>query len=111
FRGRHRAPVGEVHLSPVAAARDHYGAGVLLRTHDVVGIGAVGGYVIDLRNELGVPETPGAAVVQGDAGPLVGADQHAVAVRGVNPQLVVVLTARRALEGLKGGAAIRRAVH
>ena len=72
FRRGHRAPVSEVHLSPVAAARDHYGAGVLLRTHDVVGICAVGGYVVDLRNDLGVPEAPGAAVVQGDAGALVG---------------------------------------
>ena len=111
FRRRHRAPVSEVHLSPVAAARDHYGAGVLLRTHDVVGICAVGGYVVDLRNDLGVPEAPGAAVVQRDARALVGADQHAVAVRGVNPELVVVLTAGRALEGLKGEAAIGRAVH
>src|SRR5215469_5692481 len=72
FRRRQRAPVSEVHLSPVAAARNHYGAGVLLRTHDVVGICAVGGYVVELRNDLGVPEAPGAAVVQGDAGALVG---------------------------------------
>src|SRR5580658_5730247 len=111
FRRRQRAPVTEVHLSPVAAARDHYGAGVLLRTHDVVRICAVGGYVVDLRNGLGVPEAPGAAVVQRDAGALVGANQHAMAVGGVNPKLVVVLTAGRALESLKGEAAIGRAVH
>ena len=34
-----------------------------------------------------------------------------MAVRGINPELVVVLPAGRALEGLKGGAAIGRAVH
>src|ERR1700677_2983353 len=73
FRRRHRAPVSEVHLSPVAAARDHYGAGVLLRTHDVVRICAVGGHVVELRNDLGVPEAPGAAVVKRDARALVGA--------------------------------------
>src|SRR4029077_18528641 len=82
-----------------------------LRAHDVVGICVVGGYVVDLRNDLGVPEAPGAAFVEGDTGALVGADQHAVAVRGVNPELVVVLTTGRALEGLKGGAAIGGAVH
>ena len=57
--------------------------------------------MVDLRDDLGVPEAPGAAVVEGDAGALVGADQHAVAVGGIDPELVVVLAAGRALERLE----------
>ena len=111
FRGGQRAPVGEVDLAPVAAAADHDRAGVLLCSHDPVGILVVGGDVVDLRDGLGVPEAPGLAVVESDAGALVGADEHAFAVGGIDPELVVVLAAGRALEGLEGDAAVGGAVH
>ena len=42
---------------------------------------------------------------------LVGADHHALAVGGIDPELVVVLTAGRALEGLEGDAAVGGTVH
>src|SRR5580658_7624771 len=78
LRRGHRVPVSEVDLAPVAAAADHHCAGVLLRSHDAVGILVVGGDVVDLRDGLGVPEAPGLAVIKGDAGALVGADEHAM---------------------------------
>ena len=59
----------------------------------------------------GVPEAPGLAVIERDAGALVGADQHALAIGGIDPELVVVLAAGRALEWLEGDAAIGGAVH
>src|SRR6185437_12848672 len=111
FRGRQRAPVGEVHLAPVAAAADHDRAGILLRSHDSVGILVVGGNVVDLCDGLGVPEAPCLAIIHGNAGALVGADHHAFAVGRIDPEFVVVLAAGRALEGFEGDAAISGAVH
>jgi len=61
----------EVDLAPVATARDHDRACVLLRAHDPVGILAVGGDVVNLRDDLGIPKAPCAAVIEGHAGALV----------------------------------------
>ena len=111
FGGRDRAPVSEVDLAPVATAADHDRAGVLLRGHDAIRILIVGGDVVDLRDGLGVPKAPGFSVVEGDAGALIGADEHVLSVGGIDPELVVVLAAGRAFEGLKGIAPIGGAVH
>ncbi len=110
LRGGHGAPVGEVHLAPVAAAADHDRSGILLRTDDPIGILAGGGHMVDLRDGLGVPETPGTAVIERDADTLVGADHHALAVGGIDPEIVVILAAGGALEGMEGDAAVDGAV-
>jgi hypothetical protein len=54
--------------------------------------------VIDLGGGLVVPTAPTAAAVDADDGALVAAQHHAVAVGGVDPELVVVVAAGRALD-------------
>src|SRR6185437_1863610 len=108
-RGK-RAPVGGVDLPEVAEGALHDRARVLLGRHHPVGIGVVGRNVIHLPDGLVVPRAPRLAVVERDAGALIGADQHAVAVGRVNPHVVVVFAAGCALEGRKRDAAIGRAV-
>src|SRR6185437_12626381 len=107
---RKRAPVGGVDLAEVAEGALHDGAGVLLGGHHPIRVGIVGGDMVDLPEGLVVPGAPGLAVVEGDAGPLIGADQHAVAIGRVNPHVVVVFAAGRALERSERLAAVGRAV-
>ena len=111
FRSGQRAPVSKVDLAPITAAPDHHAAGVLLRSHDPVGILAVSGYVVYLRHVLGVPHAPGVAAIEGDRCALVGAEHHTLAVGGVDPLLVVVFAAGRTLVGLEGDAAVGGFVH
>ena len=95
FLDPHRMPFAEGDLPVIAAARDARRAALLLAAADAVGKGIVGGDVIELGRGLVVPGAPGLAAVHGNDGALVGGDQRDVRVVGVDPDAVVVVTARR----------------
>jgi hypothetical protein len=84
-------------------------ARVLLRTVDPVGESAVGRDPVDLRGRLVVPGAPGLPAVQRDDRTLVGAEDLATRVCRVDPQLLVVVAARRALHDGEAPAAVVRA--
>ena len=74
------------------------GAAVLLRAVDPVREPVVGGDVVELRGRLVVPGAPGLPAVHADDGALVGAEDHAARIGRIDPQLVVIVAARRALQ-------------
>src|SRR5216110_3784401 len=93
-----------------AARRSADGAAVLLRAGHPVREAIVGGYVIDLRRGLVVPGTPGCGSVNAYDSALVAADDHSLRIVGINPELVIVVAAGRALDCRPGLARVRRSI-
>ncbi len=109
--GGRLAEVGQVDaVVAVRVARNAGRARILLRSVDPVRIPAVGDHVVELRGRLVVPRTPRAASVERHDGALVGAEYHAVGARGVDPQLVVVVAAGRALDGFPRHSGVAGAI-
>ena len=106
------SPVPEADaVAATAPAQDPARARVLLGAVQLVGEAVVGDHVVELGRGLVVPRAPAAAAVHAHDHALVGRQDHVARVRGVDPQLVVVVPARRALEALEGGAGVLGAVH
>ncbi len=80
-------------------ARQHHGAGVLLRAVDVVRKPAVGRHVIDLRGRLVEPGTPGLAAVQRDQHALIDAEDPPIRVGRIDPQRMEIVAGRIAAFG------------
>ena len=93
-----RVPVAERDRAVVAAARDADGAGILLAGVDPVREAVVGGEVVELAGRLVVPVAPVRAAVDGDDGALVARGDHVARQARVDPEVVVVVAAGRALE-------------
>ena len=96
-------PLRDHVLTPTRAA-------ILLRAIEPVGEAIVGGDVIDLRGGLVVPGAPGLRAIHGDHRALVAREHHAVAVFGIDPELVIVVAAGRALDGNPRLAGVERHV-
>ena len=117
--GNRRAPLPTGHGVPVhrrdgaevAAAARADGARVLLRAVHPVGIRVVDGDVIDLVRRLIVPGAPRRAAVERHDRALIHPQEHALAVRGINPHLLRIVPARRTLEAGEGVAAVGGLVH
>jgi hypothetical protein len=101
-------PYSSTPTTVVAPARDAGRAALLLAAVEAVGEGVVGRGVVELGRRLVVPGAPGLAAVDGDDGALVARVEDDVAVRGVDPDVLVVVAARGALEGPEGLAAVGR---
>src|SRR6185437_6440387 len=101
-----RMPIAEGDGPIVAAARGADGAAVLLAAVDPVGEAIVGAEMIELSRRLVIPAAPGPAVIDRDDRPLVGAGDPVVGMLGIDPEEVIVITARRALDLRPGLAAI-----
>ena len=106
----YRAPVERRDLTEVAAAPGADGARILLGGVHPVRERIVGGDVVDLLGGLIVPRAPRLAGVERHDGALIDAEQHPVAVRGIEPHLLRVVAARRALESRKRVSAVGRLV-
>ena len=66
--------------------------------------------MIELRGRLVVPGTPGRRAVDGDDGALVAGKHHALRVVGIDPELVVIVAPRRALDRRPALAPVGRPV-
>src|SRR5439155_15841815 len=112
--GAERLPVAHRDAREASARADADGAAVLLRARHPVGKRTVGRDPVDLRRRLVQPRAPRRMIreaVDADDGALIAAEDHAIPIVGRNPQLVVVVAARRALERLaEGPPAVARAV-
>src|SRR5260221_2588298 len=62
--------------------------------------------MVDLLRGLVVPRAPRRAAVERDDGALIDAHHHALAIRGVDPELLRVVAARCTLESRKRRAAV-----
>src|SRR6187200_2127203 len=103
-------PLAERDLSVMAAARDTGRAAVLLAAADAVGKRVVRHHVIHRRGGLVVPTAPRLAAVERDDGALIGDPEHDVGVVRVNPEILIVVAAGRALPRHPGLAAVDRLV-
>src|SRR6185369_5033347 len=104
----HRMPVSERNLSVVAARENAGRTALLLSTADAIGKRVVGAHVIHLRRALVVPATPGAPTVHGDDRTLVTHQDDRVWITWVDPDVLVVVSARRAAEASPGFSAVNR---
>src|SRR5271156_1456945 len=84
----------------MAAARGNAdSAAVLLGARGPVRKAIIGGDVVELRGRLVVPRAPCGRAVFGDNGALIAGENHAFRVAGINPELVIIIAARRASDG------------
>src|SRR6266550_7052815 len=81
-----------------AARRNADRAAFLLWSFHPVREAIISGDVIKLRCRLVVPGTPGLGAVHGHNRALIAADDHAVWIFGINPELMIVVPAGRALD-------------
>src|SRR6185437_5491059 len=106
----HRVPIAQRDLPVIAAAGDADRAAFLLRGVDVVGEFVVGDDVVRRRGRLVVPGAPGLAAVDAQGAALVHAERDDLRVFRIDPDAVVVVAARRALDRLEGLAGVQRAI-
>ncbi len=105
---RRRKPIEPVDRAEIAAAPRCDGSRVLLRRIHPVRERVVGRDVIDLLGGLVVPRTPREPAVQRDRRALVHAQEHALAVGGIDPHLLRVVAAGCALKSGESIAAVER---
>ena len=80
----------------IGPAGDGGASAILLRAvHDVRKL-VVGDDMIELCGWLVVPGAPGLAAVEADGSALIRSENHAVGILGIDPDLVVIVTAGRA---------------
>src|SRR5208282_3179484 len=101
------APIAVANLAVVAAASSGDAATFLLPAVDPVGKAIVRGDVIKLRGWLVVPSAPGGAAIHADRRSLIGAQRHDLRILRTDPDVLVIVTARRALEADKRFPPIR----
>src|SRR6185312_10390871 len=97
---------GAAAVRPGARRRAAVIVAVLLRAVDPVRRALVGGDGVVLRGRLVVPGRPCLAAVDGGNRSLIAGQHHVVVLDGVDPQLVVIVAAGSAAEGLEVGAAV-----
>src|ERR1039458_8596117 len=83
-------PVAEREHALPRPGADAHAAAILLRAVEPIGETIVGGHVIDLGGGLVIPGAPTFGAIHADHGTLIAAEDHAVAVLGIDPELVVV---------------------
>ena len=103
-------PVAEREHALARPRADTHAAAVLLRAVEPVGEAVVRGHVIDLRGRLVVPGAPRLPAVHAHDRALVAAEHHAVAVLRIDPQLVIVVSARRPFDRHERLTRVRRHV-
>src|SRR6266576_4389218 len=86
-------------------------ATVLLCAGNPVGKAIIGSDVINLRRRLVVPGTPGCSAIYGYDPTLVAADNHPFWIVGIDPELMIIITAGRAFDRGPRLAGIRRSIH
>src|ERR1019366_6520217 len=106
FASADHKPVARCDQSMIGSARYRCAAAVLLGAVNVVRKFVVGDHVIELPDRLVEPGRPRLAVVEADGCPLVGANDPARRILGIEPELVVVVAAWRATHNGNAVAAI-----
>src|ERR1051325_8284731 len=66
--------------------------------------------MINLRSGLVVPRAPRCCAVNGDDRALVTGDDHSFRIVGINPELVIIIAARRAFDRRPSLPSVSRAI-
>ena len=93
-----------------AARRNTDRAAVLLWSRYPIREAIIRRDVIKLHGRLVVPGTPGLCAVHGHNRALIAADDHAVWIVGINPELMIIVAAGRAFDRRPLLAAISRSI-
>ncbi len=101
-------PLAEGDPAVVAPARDAGRAALLLAAVEAIGEGVVGRDMVELGGRLVVPRAPGLAAVDGDHRALVAGVEDDGGVSRVDPEVLVIVAARGALESPEGLPAVCR---
>src|SRR5437763_10964980 len=88
-------PVSKRDRAVIATAVDANRAALLLSRADAIRKRIVGNRVIELRRGLVVPGTPCLAAINGDDRALIADQQNNVAAVGIDPEILVIIAARR----------------
>ena len=110
FFAADRKPLAHGDRAVVAATRDTDRAAVLLTGIDPVRESIVGREVVKLASRLVVPVAPCRPTIHGDRGTLVASRNTAIRLARIDPQEVIVVTARRAADHRPGRATVARLV-
>src|SRR5262249_23950339 len=108
FLGSYRMPFTHRYFAIVAAAGNARRTAFLLAAAEPVRKSVISIHVIHLRGRLVVPGTPAFAAIYRHDGALVTHDDEGLRIVGVDPQILVVITARCAAEARPCLAAIGR---
>src|SRR5579864_2812219 len=100
-------PIAKRDLTKVAAAGDSRRATLLLAAIDPIWKAIVGNNVITLRRRLVVPGAPSSPAIHADGRALVARQGDDLRIFGIEPDGVIVVAARSALDGGERGASIR----
>ena len=98
-------------VNGVGVARDSSGTRVLLRAVHPVGETVVSCDVVELPNRLVEPRAPRGAGIDGNECALIDSQCPALRIRGIDPQLVIIITTRLAFNGNKRFAGVGGSVH
>ena len=104
----HREPLTNRDGAVIAARGDARRSTLLLTTADAIRKVRVCGDVIHLRGRLVVPGTPGLAIVERHHGALIGDEDHDSRIVRVDPSVLIILSAGRALERHPPGSSVSR---
>src|SRR6266851_1752680 len=110
FSRTNRIPVALRDLSVVSAAGDARRSAVLLRSVHPVGKSVIRRDPIKLSRRLVVPRAPGLATVEADRRALIDTEHDALRIRRIDPHRVVIVAARRTLDGREVVPAVVRTV-
>src|SRR5260370_33931241 len=88
-------------LAVIRAAQNRGTSAILLRPVNHVGKLIVGDDMVELRRWLVVPCTPGLTTIKTDRRSLIRSKDHTGRVPGIDPDLGVVIPARRAADNGK----------
>src|SRR5229473_7291346 len=107
FNNTDRMPIAKCNLSIVAATGDADRATLLLSSANPIREGIGDCNVIELRRRLVIPGTPRGPAVHRYQSSLIADQNNDVGIIGVDPQVLIVVTARCAAEAAPGLAGIR----
>src|SRR2546423_872196 len=99
-------PLAESNLSIIAATADAGRTALLLSATDSIWKSIVRADVIKLRRWLVVPTAPGLPTIDGDDCALIAAQQNDVRVVRIDPDVLIIVAARRAAQSRPSLAAI-----
>src|SRR5258706_13337855 len=85
-------------------------AAILLRAGHPVRKTIVCGDMIDLGGGLVVPGTPRNSSIHRNDSALIAAEDHALRIVRINPELMIIVAARRALDRCPGPTQVRRSI-
>ena len=101
-------PIAKGDRAVVAATGDADGAAFLLSAVETIGKRVVRADVIELRGRLVIPRAPALPAIDGDDRPLIARERDDVGVVRIDPDVLIIISARCAAPAFPGFATVGR---